>query len=253
MTVTAAGTSQARGKGGILAAAKLAFATVGTRGRLIASVGGVLFFVALALILKTSGALEQDDSAIEIVVASYFFLLLPLMTVSNASLAFGSAVQDDTLVYVWLRPIARWKLALSHVAATVASLVPMIVVLSLSTLLFESSLRFAGGVALASFLIALAYSGSVVALGVRFKRASMMALTYVILVESILGGVGPIARLSIRNYGVVLFGHLASDVSGVELPGVPGWSALTCTAVLLGVFAAGTALATWFLKQADVA
>jgi ABC-2 type transport system permease protein len=250
---TVATVTRPRPKGGILAAAKLAFATVGTRGRLIASVGGVLFFVALAAILKASGTLDQEDAAIEIVVASYFFLLLPLMTVSNASLAFGSAVQDDTLVYLWLRPIAKWKLAVSHVAATVASLVPMIVVLSLATLLFESSVRFAGGVALASLLIALAYSGPVVALGVRFKRASMMALTYVILVESILGAVGPIARLSIRNYGVVLFGHLASDVSGVALPGVPNWSALTCAAVLLGVFVAGTALTTFFLKRADVA
>lgn len=252
MTAAAAATRQARTKGGVLAATKLAFATVGTRGRLIASVGGVLFFVALALILKTSGTLDQDDAASEIVVGAYFFLLLPLMTVSTASLAFGSAVQDDTLVYVWLRPIARWKLAVAHVLATAAALVPMVAVLSLSTLLFGSSLRFAGSVALASLLMVLAYSGPVVALGVKFKRASMMALTYVILVESILGGVGPIARLSVRNYGVVLFNHL-SDFSGVQIPVSQGWGPATCVAVLLGVFAAGVGLATWFLKRADVA
>ena len=251
MTATIAG-GQTRTKGGILAAAKLAFATVGTRSRLIASVAGVLFFVALALILDASGALDQDEAGREIVVGSYFLLLLPLMTVSNASLAFGSAVQDDTLVYVWLRPIARWKLALAHVAATVASLVPMIVALSLATFLFDASASYAGGVALASLLMAMGYGGPVVALGIRFKRASMMALTYVILGETILGGLEFIGRISIRNYGISLFTHLA-DVSTGDISLSTQPSAVTCVLVLLGVFAAGTALATWFLQKADVA
>ena len=251
MTQATTGLPAARTKGGFLAAAKLAFATVGTRGRIIASVGGVLFFVAFALILDTS-VLDQEESALEIVVGSYFLLLLPLMTVSNASLAFGSAVQDDTLVYVWLRPISRWKLALAHVAATIAALVPMIVALSLSTFLFDASPAYVGGVALASLLMAVGYTGPVVALGIKFKRASMMALTYVILVETILGGLEFVGRISIRNYGVSLFTHLA-DVSTADISLSTQPSALTCVVVLLAVGAAGTALATWFLKQADVA
>lgn len=250
MTDALTGTPQARTKGGILAAAKLAFATVGTRSRVIASVGAVLFFVALALILQTSADLEQSEAR-DIVVASYFLLLLPLMTVSNASLALGSSVQDNTLVYIWLRPIARWKLSLAHVGATVAALVPMIVALSVATVVFGSSLRYIGSVALASLLMAMGYAGPVVALGARFKRASMMALTYVILGETILGGVEAIGRISIRNYGLSLFSHLSDETGDMSLSFQP--SAITCVVVLLAVCAAGVALTTLFLKRADVA
>ncbi|HUR48134.1 MAG TPA: hypothetical protein VMY88_01195 [Acidimicrobiales bacterium] len=247
MTVTAPA-AKPRTKGGVLAAAKLAFATVGTRGRLIASVGGVLFFVALALILQTSADLAKAEAR-EIAVASFFLLLLPLMCVSNASIAFGNAVQDNTLVYIWLRPIARWKLAVAHVAATVASLLPMIIALSLSIFLFGSSVKYVGSVAMASVMTAVGYSGPVVALGARFKRASMIAITYVILVESILGGLAAVGRFSIRNYGVALFVHASGEK--LDLSVTPG--ALTSVLVLVGACAAGIALTTWFLKRADVA
>ena len=241
---------QTRG-GGILAAAKLAFATVGTRGRLIASVVGVLFFVVLALILQTSTDLAKDE-ALQIALGAYIFLVLPLSAVSAASQAFGTAVQDNTLVYVWLRPIARWKLALAYVGATVASLLPMIAAFCVSTLVFGASLQFIGALLLASLLMALAYSGMVVALGVRFKRASMMAMTYVVLVETILGSVPGISRISVRNYGVSVFGNLAGD-STFDLAEAVAFSAIASVIVLLAVFAVGVGLTTLFLKKADVA
>lgn len=241
-------TASTRSKGGIMAAAKLAFATVGTRGRLIASVGGVLFFVALALILQASADLGKGDAR-QIAVASFFLLLLPLMSVSNASLALGNAVQDNTLVYIWLRPISRWKLALAHVGATVASLIPMIVALSLSLFVFGTSLRYVGSVAVASVLMVVGYSGPVVALGARFKRASMIALTYVILVETILGGLPAVGRFSIRNYAIAVFSHLSDE--DIDMSINP--SMITSLAVLLLVSAAGVGLTTWFLKRADVA
>jgi len=257
--MTATARPQQRPTGSVMAAAKLAFATVATRGRLITSVGGVLFFVVLALVLQTSADLTQDEGR-EVAVGAYFLLLLPLMCVSNASLAFGNAVQDGTLVYIWLRPIARWKLALAHVAGTVASLLPMIVALSLATFAFGSSPRFVGSVALASLLTALGYSGPTVALGARFKRAPMMALTYVILIETIL--VGLLGRISIRNYGIAFFTHLIGDdaafFTNLVFPGEdidPSLrpSMLTAVLVLTLVSAAGVGLTTLFLKRADVA
>lgn len=247
MTAVAPST-RPRPKGGVLAAAKLAFATVGTRGRLIASVGGVLFFVALALILQQSANIDKGEAR-EIAVASFFLLLLPLMCVSNASLAFGNAVQDNTLVYIWLRPIARWKLALAHVGATVTSLVPMIIALSLSIFLFGSSVKYVASIAVAALLTAVGYSGPVVALGARFKRASMIAITYVILVETILGGLSAVGRFSIRNYGVSVFTHMSGE--SIDMSIRP--SAVTSVLVLVLACAAGVGLTTWFLKKADVA
>lgn len=241
-------TTPRRNKGGILAAARLAFATVGTRGRLIASVGGVLFFVALALILQTSADLEKSEAR-EIAVASFFLLLLPLMCVSNASLAFGNAVQDNTLVYIWLRPISRWKLALAHVGATVASLIPMIAALSLSLFVFGTSVRYVGSVALASGLMTIGYSGPAVALGARFKRASMIAMTYVILGETILGSLSAVGRFSIRNYGIAVFSHMSGE--DIDMSISP--SLATSLIVLVLASAAGIGLTTWFLKKADVA
>lgn len=246
--MSAVQTTSPRAKGGVLAAAKLAFATVGTRSRIIVSVGAVVFFLAMALILQTSTDLSKGDAR-DIVVASFLLLLLPLMCVSNASIAFGNAVQDGTLVYVWLRPISRWKLAVSHVGGTVASLFPMIVALSLSLFAFGTPMRYVGSVALASLLMAVGYSGPMVALGVRFKRAAMIGLTYVILVESILGVLPDVLRFSIRNYAVAVFSHLAGEDIDVSI--MP--SLITSLVVLLAVAAAGIGLTTWFLKRADVA
>src|SRR5688572_27652183 len=114
-------TRSAKTSGGMLAAFKLGFATVSTKPRMIFSVGGVLIFLLLALILKSSADLSDDEGR-AVAFGAYFLLLLPLLSVSNASLAFGNAVQDSTLVYLWLRSIARWKLALAFVGASVASL-----------------------------------------------------------------------------------------------------------------------------------
>lgn len=251
MTATTGAAPPRTKAGGVLAAARLAFATVGTRGRLISSVVGVLFFVILALILQTSTDLAKDE-ALEIALGAYIFLVLPLTAVSAASQAFGTAVQDNTLVYVWLRPIARWKLALAYVGATIASLLPMIATFCIATLVFGPSLRFIGALALASLLMAAAYSGLVVALGVRFKRASMMAMTYVVLVETILGSVPGISRISVRNYGVAILSNLSDDatfdVAQSLIFGTP-----QSVVVLLGLFAAGVGLTTLFLKRADVA
>ena len=244
-------TQQKAKSGGVLAAAKLGFATVGTRGRIISSVVGVLFFVVMALILQTSTDLTEN-AALQIALGAYIFLVLPLAAVSAASQAFGTAVQDSTLVYVWLRPIARWKLALAYVGATVASLLPMIVAFCLALTVFETSPRFLGSLALASVLMVMAYSGPVVALGARFKRASMMAMTYVVLGEILLGGVPGISRISVRNYGWSLFTKLA-DETGMDISAGFSPSMTVSVIVVLAFFGGGTALTTLFLKRADVA
>ena len=251
MTTPTLESGTTRRSGGILAAARLGFATVATRGRLISSVVGVLFFVVLALILQTSTELAKSE-ALQIALGAYIFLVLPLTAVSAASQAFGTAVQDNTLVYVWLRPIARWKLALAYVGATVASLLPMIATFCVAALVFGPSLQFLGALGLASVLMAWAYTGLVVALGVRFKRASMMAITYVVLVETILGSVPGISRISVRNYGVSVFSNLAGD-RAFELSGPLSFGTVPSIAVLVLLGAAGVGLATLFLKKADVA
>ena len=238
----------AKGGGSMLAAFKLGFATVSTKPRMIFSVGGVLFFLLLALILKSSADLSDDEGR-GIAFGAYFLLLLPLLTVSNASLAFGNAVQDNTLVYFWLRPIARWKLATSFVAATVASLAPMVVAFSLGLFILGATPKVVLAAAGASLLAVFGYSGPVVALGVKFKRAAMMALTYVILGETILGGLRVIGRISVRNYAGAVFEDLSKeDLTLAYDPGLP-----LSILVLLAIGGLGIALATWFLKKADVA
>ena len=247
--MTAVASSPARTRGGsFLAAFRLGFATVATKGRMIFSVVGVLFFVALALILRSSADLSKDEAA-GIAFGAYFLLLLPLIAVSNASLAFGNAVQDSTLVYFWLRPIARWKLALAFVAATVASLLPMVLAFSLGLFVLGASPRMVLAAVVASLLAAFAYSGPVVALGVKFKRAAMMALTYVILGETILGGLRAVGRISVRNYAGAVFEDMSTEDLGLGYdPGLP-----VSVVVLLLIGALGIGLATWFLQKADVA
>ena len=70
---------------------------------------------------------QPADAAWTLVDAYGLSLLIPVVALVFASAALGDLAEDGTLVYLWLRPLPRWQLALAAFAASVTVAVPVAV------------------------------------------------------------------------------------------------------------------------------
>ena len=76
--------------------------------------------VALTLILRLTSADESGDAqdfVSGVVNALIVGVVLPIVTMALATSVFGNDLEDRTLSFVMLMPIARWKIALSKLLA----------------------------------------------------------------------------------------------------------------------------------------
>ena len=111
-------------------------------------------------------------------------LVLPVATLVFASASFGDLVEDQTLVYLWLRDLPRWKLAASAMLSTLTIVIPLVAVPLVATAV---AARLDADTILASVIAtvigALAYTGAFTALGLRAKRALVWGLLYIFIWE----------------------------------------------------------------------
>lgn len=259
---------QRPGFGAVSAGFRLGMAAVLTRGRIV----GSLLLIALVLFqfsAFSSQDLQSGVSPTALLFGLVVSLLVPVFVVSTASNVFGSAVSDGTLVYPWLRPAARWKIALGHIGAGAALNVGVALVaggggaavLARTFDLPGSDVRGVALAAMAAVLAAVAYSPVVTALGLRFKRASTFAYVYIFLWEQIFARNSTgLARFSIQTYIRSAYAGLAEKESlselGNFLAGSPGGETVSpgiAWIVLTLLVALGVALTAFFLKRADVA
>lgn len=246
-----AATSTARpkpGLGSVAAAYRLGLTTVAPPARWIASLAGIAGIMILQLLIVRSSDLA-DERAVEVAAFSLILFIVPIFCVSNASNAFGSAVNDDTLVYPWLRPAPRWHLALGFTAAVWTLMLTAVAVSALVLFPFGAPADLVLGLAVGGGLGAIAYSAVFTGLGVRFKRASSIGLVYVVLVDTFFSQANQaMARISIRNYAGSVMAAVADESAGrfgVDPP---------LAVIILGLFTvAGIALTTVLLKRASVA
>ncbi len=204
----------------------------------------------LAVLLGAfSRADDQPADAVADVIATYGLgVLLPLATLWLGTSVVGDLVEDRLLVYVWLKPVARWQLPAAAVLATFSVVVPLTVVPLVASALAAG----AGDVVLpalaATTLGALAYSGLFVAAGIWFRRAVWWGLAFVLLWENVVAYAarGP-ARFTISEWGR----SLLETASGVDVPqGMQ--SAAAAFVVLPAVAVAGWLLGTYRYRRADV-
>lgn len=247
----AIGTRRKVGIGGLLACYRLALATVVPRARLIVTVVGFLGLLALPVLIARTAETSPRESA-QLALGVLLTLAVPIFCVSNATNAFGAAVTSDTLVYPWLRPVARWQLALAYCAAIWTLMLPAIALTAAASLLLGASAENALGYAAAGAVGVTAYTPIFVALGIRFKRASSIGLVYVILLDTFFSFSNEfIARLSIRNYATSVFAAISDDGHAADSAFLVD---VGPALLALGLFAAfGIALSIVFLKRANVA
>lgn len=223
-----------------------------TRGRLV--LFGAMAAVSILIgwvISRAATDADRIDASVNAVSAFGLGLVLPVVALVLGSAALGTWVEDETLVYVWLRPVARWRLAVAAVAAAVAVAVPVtVVVLGLLAVIGSGADAHAmAGTILASALGGLAYVSVFVLLGLLMRRALLAGLVYVFIWEFFVSRAGDgAARLSINSYAASLLAHY----SGIEIR-LADRALSSSYLVLIGVSLVAIALTTWRLHRASVA
>jgi ABC-2 type transport system permease protein len=176
-------------------------------------------------------------------------LYAPVVTLVFASAALGEPVEDGTLSYLWLRPVARWKVVVGAWLATLVAAAPLVLVsLVLAAVATGGGSSLVVGTLASASLAVLAYSGIFCALGVFVRRPLVWGLTYIVLWEGFvaLAGAGA-SRLAVRSYTQSVLSEV-TDVSPRLADAGP--VAAILVPVLVGL--AGLALATRRLHTMDV-
>jgi len=198
--------------------------SLATRGRLVAM--GSLGFVAvlLAIAVRTSSPFTRPDTAYNLVDSYGLSVLVPIVSLVFASAALGDPAEDGTLVYLWLRPLPRWRLAVAAAAAALTISVPVAVLpIVLASIISGVGGRLVLGATCASLLAAAGYTAVFCGLGLRVRRALAWGLAYLLIWEQAVARLAKgAARLSIsvttRTIAARLAGHYPLPRNAMSMP-----------------------------------
>jgi ABC-2 type transport system permease protein len=211
-----------------------------TRGRVI------LIGLAIAL-CGLLGFLFRNDSDTKSVTVGFVSLaglglIIPVISLLLGSGAMGDWHNDETLVYVWLRPVRRLTIAAAAIAAAMtvaipANLLPMIAAVTMAQQTGEGVLS---GTIRATVLVTLAYTSVFTVLGIVVRKPLAFGLIYIFIWEFFVSRAADgAARLSINSYGASMLSR-ASDIP-LDFAGRAEWSTnvvpITITAVAIGLAA----------------
>lgn len=174
--------------------------------------------------------------------------LVPVVALIFAVAVLGDLAEDRTLVYLWLRPVERWKLATAALAATLTSVLPLTVIPMVLATVLAGRGDLAVGAALSASGAVVAYSALFTGLGLRTRRSLVWGLVYVLLWEDIVSNVSrDLSALSVRRYAASVFDGISDGVD-VQFPVDFGPAVMA----LVAITAAGVALCTLLLMRQDV-
>jgi len=204
--------------------------------------------VLIAVLIRISGGRPDADRILDALVVR---TVMPLVALIIGTAAIGSEIDDGTAIYLIIKPIARWRIALSKmmVAAglTAAMVVPAVV---LTVILLGS--RNDTATTLVGFTVAClvggsAYAAAFVALSLFTTRALLLGLAYVLIWEGVLSGLLEGTKfLSIRQATLGLAAALGVKIP--DAPLAPAVSIVVLAVVLVGAFA----LASWRLARFEI-
>lgn len=198
--------------------------SLSTRGRLIAM--GSLGFVAvlLSILVRTSSPFNRPDTAYNLVDSYGLSVLVPVVSLVFASAVLGDPAEDGTLVYLWLRPLSRWRLAVAACAGALTLSIPLAVVpIIVAAVVSGVGGRLVLGAASGALLASAAYTAVFVGLGLRVRRALAWGLAYLLIWEQAVARVAKgAARLSIsvtsRTVDARLAGHDPLPRNAMSMP-----------------------------------
>ena len=180
----------------------------------------ILFLAALPVVLTIIGVLVSGDNGgrrdgfVDVMLDGLVAAILPLVAMTLATASFGNELEDGTLSQLTLMPLARWRIALPKLAATLALCGPLLVASGVvATLIgFEWEVRPAIAVGAALALGTAAYASIFTWVGLVTGRGLAFALLYVLLWEGILASfINGISYLSVRGYTLAIMHGLDGE------------------------------------------
>jgi ABC-2 type transport system permease protein len=211
----------------------------------------VLFFLATKHPFDPTGLgiLRENYSGI------VAFVLLPLSAVVFGTAAFGGEIDDGTIVYLLVKDLPRWQVMLSkYVVAVISTTIMMLVAIVLPWLALgapsdSASLlkAYAVGISLGAAL----YCAIFVTMGLVNKRALVLGLLYVVVIEiSLSPNVQGLKSFSVREFVMTVVGKLAAGTAGVKAGDVSMNTVWTMGAVFMVV---GLGLGIRWLQRYEMA
>jgi len=208
----------------------------------------VLLLSALAVLLSTLVALFGDDTTVredhDFITAQLFAsLTLPLAALLLSTATLGDEIEDQTLVYLLLKPIPRWRVVVPKLLATMVG-----VVLPIATSGIVSSFLISGGDVSTSLatgagiaLGAVAYCTVFCWAGLVSRQAIIFGIGYAFLWEAVVTNLfAGLRYVSVRQYTLGVIQGLddqrltvRSAAGAVELELVP---ALVGCAIVVLIF-----------------
>jgi len=224
-------------------------ALLGRRRTLLIGLLGALP-VLVAVLIRVGGGRPDAPVVLDALVIR---TVLPLVALVMGTAAFGSEIDDGTLIFQLIKPVPRWQTAVaktSVAAALTAALVlpPMIITGLLLGGTGSASIGVALGFTVAGLAGCIAYAIGFAALGLVTSRALIVGLGYTLIWEGVLAGILEGTRfLSVRQATLGIAAGLTGSEVGVE--------PLTLTAsivILVGVGVIGLTVAWARLRSFQV-
>ena len=212
----------------------------------------ILALVVLGAIAVLVAALLANDNASTQEVVDFLSdygltVAVPIASLVFASAAFGDMQEDRTLVYIFLKPVARWKPVIMAFLASLVSVIPIVVgLLTVAALIADDSTAL--GIASAATVGVVVYSALFTALGLLTKRPLLWGLAYILVWEGFIAGAGDVAsNVAMRSYTRSVLARVTDTSLGL------GDSNLT-TAIVVPAVVTAVALgfATWRLAHMDI-
>jgi ABC-2 type transport system permease protein len=174
-----------------------------SRGRLFAllTIGVVVALVAWAVGVSDSID-DPAEAGVRVIADLGFTALVPIVALVFASASLGDAREDGTLVYLWLRPMDRWPVALGAWLAAITVSLPLTVIpLGVSAAVVDGGSDLVVATVVASVIGVLAYSSLFMLFGLLVKNSIVWGLAYILIWEGIIAAFGDFAaKLAIRGY-----------------------------------------------------
>ena len=133
--------------------------------------------------------------------------MMPIVMMALATASFGNELEDRTLNYIVLKPVARWVIVLSKVLAPIAVGAPLVIVTGvvISILLLGGDARAAVAVAVALGVGVMAYAAIFTWAGLMSTSALAFAIVYVFVWEGLISTfLGGVRYLSVRGYSLAI-------------------------------------------------
>jgi ABC-2 type transport system permease protein len=204
---------------------RLLLGTQVTRARVLALLGLGAVGVVVGVAIGLSGDAPREvigEAPVDLATRGARFvntfglsLLVPVSALVFAAASLGDLSDDGSLVYLWLRPVRRSRIALAAAVSSFAAAWPIVVVpLGIAAWATGGGSGLVLGTVAAATVALVAYTGLFCALGLRVKRSLVWGLLYVFIWEGFIATANETAaRLAVRTYAR----SVLSSVADVEL------------------------------------